>query len=116
MGDHTATEEVKRVGVRWCRRASWQIGDGDQREQFLNGRGSRGHQGCPVVQAGHGSRKCEVLALPEPFISEEEEQLVLNDGAAKIHTEIVASERGLDKSLAGRGFSRGGGIRRAQGR
>src|SRR5216683_8023936 len=61
-------------------------------QQAGNGRGSNP---CSLILARDRAGDRQALVLAEPLISEEKENFVLEDRAAKIGAEIIALERGL---------------------
>ena len=73
---------------------------GNQRNDALNRRGSRSNS-CPIIVAGDGTRNRQGLVLAEPFVSQEEEHLVLHEGAAEVHAEIITLEGrlGIGRSI-----------------
>src|SRR4029077_7758809 len=88
VGQHTAAEEVKAVGVGSISGAH-QVGRRHQRQQALDGwRSYRGD----LLRAGYRRRYAQALMLLQPFVGQEEEQLVFQDRTAKIDAEIVAFE------------------------
>src|SRR5580704_13831998 len=96
VGKRSARESIEGIRVT-CAPSADKIGGRDQLQEVLNR--SRSDR-CPVIHAGDRAGNCQALMLLEPFVSEEKEELVLQNRTAEVSAKTVSFEGRLRHGVA----------------
>src|SRR5579864_7385664 len=86
VSERSSRKSVERIRIA-RRSGANQIGGRDQLQKVLNrGRSNR----RAVVHARDGAGNCQALVLPQSFVRQEKEELVLQNRAAEVRAKIVS--------------------------